>query len=174
MATGVLGIDALTLAPAGLGKVVTKVAPMLREGRFLKPTTVVHASNGEAASRAVAASTHANAVAASTTDGPRWGDATTLVDHFERHGADFLAATPTTYVESANRLLQRSKAERLPTKVDGRGTIRVYDPASNTFGSYNPDGSIKTFFRPDPRGHGKADNWAYLLGWRGVEVQHGN
>ena len=43
-----VGIDALTLAPAGLGKVVTKAAPLLRESRLVKPSTVVHASNGDA------------------------------------------------------------------------------------------------------------------------------
>jgi hypothetical protein len=43
-----VGIDALTLAPTGLGKLVTKVAPMLRESRLITPTTVVHASTGEA------------------------------------------------------------------------------------------------------------------------------
>jgi len=50
-----VGVDVLSFAPAGLGKLVTKAAPMIREGRFLKPTAVVHASNGEAA-RAVQAS----------------------------------------------------------------------------------------------------------------------
>jgi len=39
-----VGVDALSLAPAGLGKLVTKAAPLIREGRFLKPSTVVHAS----------------------------------------------------------------------------------------------------------------------------------
>jgi hypothetical protein len=39
-----VGVDALTLAPAGLGKVVTKTAPLLRESRLIKPSTVVHAS----------------------------------------------------------------------------------------------------------------------------------
>ena len=43
-----VGIDALTLAPAGLAKVVTKVAPMLRESRLITPNAVVHASTGEA------------------------------------------------------------------------------------------------------------------------------
>jgi pyocin large subunit-like protein len=28
--------------------------------------------------------------------------------------------------------------------------MRVYDSKTNTFGSYNPDGSTKTFFKPDP------------------------
>ncbi|HEY0869225.1 MAG TPA: RNase A-like domain-containing protein, partial [Acidothermaceae bacterium] len=50
-----VGVDALSFAPAGVGKLVTKAAPLIREGRLLKPTTVVHASNGEA-TRAVQAS----------------------------------------------------------------------------------------------------------------------
>lgn len=41
-----VGVDALSFAPAGLGKLVTKAAPLIREGRFLKPAAVVHASNG--------------------------------------------------------------------------------------------------------------------------------
>jgi type VII secretion system ESX-1 substrate len=41
-----VGVDALSLAPAGLGKLVTKAAPLIRESRLLKPSTVVHASNG--------------------------------------------------------------------------------------------------------------------------------
>jgi hypothetical protein len=50
-----VGVDALSFAPAGLGKLVTKAAPLIREGRLLKPSTflkpsmVVHASNGDAA-----------------------------------------------------------------------------------------------------------------------------
>ena len=44
------GVDALTLAPAGLGKVVTKAAPLIRESRVITPTTVVHASAGDAGS----------------------------------------------------------------------------------------------------------------------------
>ena len=41
-----VGVDALSFAPAGLGKLVTKAAPLIREGRFLKPSSVVHASEG--------------------------------------------------------------------------------------------------------------------------------
>ena len=33
-----VGVDALSFAPAGLGKLVTKAAPLLREGRLIKPT----------------------------------------------------------------------------------------------------------------------------------------
>jgi len=44
-----VGVDALSFAPAGLGKLVTKAAPLIRESRLIKPSTVVHASNGDAA-----------------------------------------------------------------------------------------------------------------------------
>jgi hypothetical protein len=43
-----VGVDALALAPAGLGKLVTKAAPLLRESRLIKPTAIAHASNGSA------------------------------------------------------------------------------------------------------------------------------
>ena len=44
-----VGMDAVTLAPGGVGKVVTKATPLLRESRLIKPATVVHASEGDAA-----------------------------------------------------------------------------------------------------------------------------
>ena len=33
-------------------------------------------------------------------------------------------------------------------KVDSNGVTRVYDSSTNTFGSYNPDGTTNTFFKP--------------------------
>lgn len=38
--------------------------------------------------------------------------------------------------------------DRYQVKTDADGNIRVYDPNTNTFGSYNPDGSTKTYFKP--------------------------
>lgn len=46
--------------------------------------------------------------------------------------------------------------------------MRVYDPATNTFGSYNLDGSTRTLFQPDPAIHGFATNWDYWLSQPGV------
>ena len=48
----------------------------------------------------------------------------------------------------ASEFLQNSQAKRLPTKSGPDGTIRVYDPATNTSAAYNADGSTKTFFKP--------------------------
>ena len=70
------------------------------------------------------------------------------MDHFERHGADFGATSAEDYASQASGFLQRAQAEGLPTKIDSSGTIRVYEPASNTFGSYNPNGTTKTFYKP--------------------------
>jgi RHS repeat-associated protein len=63
-----------------------------------------------------------------------WGAAATLARHFADHGADVCA--------------QNAQAEGLPTKIDAEGVIRVYDPATNTFGAYNANGTTRTFFKP--------------------------
>src|SRR5215472_7838690 len=95
--------------------------------------------------------------------GESWGDPATLADHFARHGADFGATTADEYAAQASAFLQRSQAEGLPTKVDSRGVIRVYDPNTNTFGAYNPNGTTRTFYKPDPSIHGYPTNWDYWL-----------
>lgn len=50
--------------------------------------------------------------------------------------------------DSLPSFFRRSQADRLPTKVDADGVMRVYDPRSNTFGAFNPDGTTRTFFKP--------------------------
>jgi hypothetical protein len=68
-----------------------------------------------------------------------WGNPDTLEDHFLRHGADFGATSAEEYAHQASEFFQRGLQEELPTKIDPRtGVIRIYDPATNTFGAYNP------------------------------------
>ncbi len=92
-----------------------------------------------------------------------WGNPKTLDDHFGRHGGDFGAAYKSAeeYAQGASDFLKRSQAEGLPTKVADDGTIRIYEPSTNTFASYNPDGTTKTFFKPDPSKHGYRTNMDY-------------
>lgn len=40
---------------------------------------------------------------------------------------------------------ERALADGPPLKIGEYGTIRLYDPATNTFGSYAPDGTILSF-----------------------------
>jgi hypothetical protein len=90
-----------------------------------------------------------------------WGNPGTLVDHFARHGADFGARTAGEYSDAAAAFLQRSQVEGLATKIDARGVIRVYDEATNTFGAFNPSGTTRTFYKPDPKIHGYQTNLDY-------------
>jgi hypothetical protein len=77
-----------------------------------------------------------------------WGRAETIADHFQRHGVGVGARNQAEYVEMASQFLRRSQLERLPTKIDPQGIIRVYDPKTNLFGAYNPSGTTATFFKP--------------------------
>lgn len=77
-----------------------------------------------------------------------WGNANTLERHFRDHGADFGAKTADEYARMASEFFQRGQRERLSTKIDADGIIRVFDPKTNTFGSFNPDGTTRTFFKP--------------------------
>ena len=52
------------------------------------------------------------------------------------------------YINAAGDLFEN--AGTFPTKQRGNGDILVYDPATNTFGAFLPDGTPKTMFRPTP------------------------
>ncbi|MES2985108.1 MAG: hypothetical protein V4735_07975 [Pseudomonadota bacterium] len=77
-----------------------------------------------------------------------WADTKTLDKHVENHGKDFGVTNSEEYAKQANDFYKRGKAEKLPTVVDKSGNIRMYDPKTNTFGSYNPDGTTRTFYKP--------------------------
>jgi uncharacterized protein RhaS with RHS repeats len=79
-----------------------------------------------------------------------WGDLGTLIDHFNRHGGDFGAQSASEYAIMAQNFLQTSVSLGMQIKIANNGVIRVWDPVNRWFGSYNPDGSTRTFFIPDP------------------------
>jgi len=97
-----------------------------------------------------------------------WANPNTLEDHFIRHGNDFGAISADDYAQKASQFLLDSQRLRLPTKIDLKGTIRVYDPKTNTFGSYNPNGTTKTFYKPNPAQHGRPTNLDYWNDQPGV------
>lgn len=78
--------------------------------------------------------------------GNKWGNLNTLEKHFNDHGKDFGAKNPEDYARQANEFY--NNRANCQVKVDQDGVIRVYDPTTNTFGSYNADGTTKTFFKP--------------------------
>ena len=92
-----------------------------------------------------------------------WGNQKTLADHFNRHGEDFGSRSAQHYAQQASDFLRASQAQRLPTKIASDGTIRVYDPATNTFGSYTSSGATRTFYKPDPAMHPYNTNIEYWI-----------
>jgi pyocin large subunit-like protein len=70
----------------------------------------------------------------------------------------------------ASKFFQSGLQRGLPMKLDPKtGIIRIYDPASNTFGAFNPSGRTRTFFKPDPSIHGYPTNWDYWVSQPGYE-----
>ena len=78
-----------------------------------------------------------------------WGNIGSLPDHFARHGGDFSAKSADDYAAQAWRFRERAAAEHLPMKLDTDGTVRVFDPKTRAFASFNREGTTKTYFRPD-------------------------
>lgn len=84
--------------------------------------------------------------ASESTRSRSWGNQDTLQDHFDRHGTDFGSTNPQEYAASANDFYNNRGNYQI--KVDSNGVTRVYDPSNNIFGSYNADGSTRTYFKP--------------------------
>lgn len=78
-----------------------------------------------------------------------WGNLSSLVDHFERHGRDFGATSPDDYAAKAWLFREQARAAGLPMKLDADGTVRMWDGRTRSFAAYNRDGTTKTFFKPD-------------------------
>jgi len=47
-------------------------------------------------------------------------------------------------------------------RVRANGDVARYDPASEAFGIVKPDGTIRTFYKPDPAVHGYPINLDYF------------
>jgi RHS repeat-associated protein len=90
-----------------------------------------------------------------------WGNPATLGRHLSDHGADFGVIDASQYSDLASQFLQDSQLRDLPTKIDAGGIIRVYDPQTNIFGAYNPNGTTRTFYKLNPQIHGLPSNIEY-------------
>lgn len=77
-----------------------------------------------------------------------FADRPKLERHYRDHGADFGARSAEDYARQADDFLRRANRDKLPTKVDTDGVVRIYDPQTNTFGAYNADGTARTLFKP--------------------------
>jgi hypothetical protein len=67
------------------------------------------------------------------------------------HAPDFGASSKQEYAKLAYQFLADAKASGYDLRLQG-STLRIYDPATNSFGSYGLNGTVKTFFKPGQHG----------------------
>ncbi|MBX7212360.1 MAG: fibronectin type III domain-containing protein [Verrucomicrobiaceae bacterium] len=82
-----------------------------------------------------------------------WGNPASLLDHYERHGADFRAKSADDYAAQAWFFREQGRAAGWPMKMDTDGTVRIWDGRTGSFAAYNSDGTTKTFFKPGSAGY---------------------
>jgi pyocin large subunit-like protein len=72
-----------------------------------------------------------------------------LAEHFDKHGAEFRAATPRQYLALAQALRDRPAGGGVLELVRDDGVITRFDRASGAFIAFERDGVIRTFFIPN-------------------------
>lgn len=70
--------------------------------------------------------------------------------HFDKHAKDFGAKNWNDYARKSQDFYRRAQTEKLPSVRTKAGWTKIYDPKTNSFGSYNPQGKTETFFKPTP------------------------
>lgn len=77
------------------------------------------------------------------------------IDHYRKHGREFGSITMEQYVRKAQGLRDRPAGGPVLESVRSDGVVTRFDRGSGDFIAVNPDGTIRTFFRP-------ADGEAYF------------
>jgi len=90
---------------------------------------------------------------ASSTGG--WGasvgfaDSRRLEDHFEKHGAEFGRITKQDYLRQAQLLRDARVGGPILETVRADGVTTRFDKQTGAFIAFNPNGVIRTFFKPN-------------------------
>ena len=117
------------------------------------------AAGDSLATRAVAAARGQGAVAIPPSAAPRDGEAAgrrpgfrsrrLLEEHFAKHGAEFGDITIAEYLGRARALRDAPVGGDILEIRRDDGTTSRFDRATGSFLAFNPDGTIRTFFRPN-------------------------
>jgi pyocin large subunit-like protein len=92
----------------------------------------------------------------------KYSDRAKLLDHFLRHGHDFRAKSAADYERLADAFLNGVPTVGVMERMRSNGDRVRYDPSTNEFGIAKPDGTIRTYFKPDPAVHGFPTNLDYF------------
>ena len=72
-----------------------------------------------------------------------------LVEHYRKHGREFGSISMDRYLRLAQELRDRPAGGMILEAVRRDHTIVRYDKSSGAFIAFDPDGIIRTFFRPN-------------------------
>jgi hypothetical protein len=111
------------------------------------PVAPTSAVAGAPASRAgtIAASSPAAAVS-----GRGFRSRDRLAEHFAKHGAEVEASTAQAYLALAQALRDAPAGDDILEIVRPTdGVVSRFDKRTGAFGAFDPDGTIRTFFRPN-------------------------
>src|SRR5581483_2985925 len=72
-----------------------------------------------------------------------------LEEHYEKHGSEFGNITKDEYLRLARQLRDAPADGAVLQFVRDDGVITRFDRRTGSFGAYDPDGTIRTFFIPN-------------------------
>ena len=90
-----------------------------------------------------------------TPDTRGWGagvgfaDQRRLDEHYEKHGAAFGRITKQDYLHQAQLLRDAKAGDPILETVRSDGVVTRFDRQTGAFIAYNPNGVIRTFFKPN-------------------------
>ncbi len=93
----------------------------------------------------------------------RFADDHKLLSHWSKHAGEWTPPlSKEVYNSMANAFLHGSPGPGVLQKVRVNGDIVRYNPITNEFGVVSTNGTVRTFFRPDPAKHGYPTNMDYF------------
>jgi pyocin large subunit-like protein len=81
--------------------------------------------------------------------GPGFRSRKQFEEHFAKHGSEFGNITPDQYLHLAQELRDAPAGGPILEIVKPDGVITRFDKRSGAFGAFNPDRTIRTFFKPN-------------------------
>lgn len=95
-------------------------------------------------------STAPAATLASSTSAIGFRSTARLVEHYEKHGREFRTVSQAQYLQLAQQLRDATVGgDVLEVVRQADGVISRFDKASGAFLAADPDGTIRTFFKPN-------------------------
>lgn len=81
--------------------------------------------------------------------GPGFRSRRQFEEHFAKHGREFGNVTAEQYLHLAQELRDAPSGGPILQIVKPDGIVTRFDRRSGAFGAYNPDRTIRTFFKPN-------------------------